>query len=128
MNPKAKELAPIVARYVDDPDVVDPCGPSPVMVHLPMLRKLTPEWLRLSFELKRDPEADKIFGWVLKCGATRSQPPSWGSAISFGRTSKRNPLLSGTPSSRETRRSTTTPSASSTPSTACPSRAWATGR
>ena len=62
MNPKAADLRPIVARYVDDPEVVDPCGPSPVMIHLPLLRKLTPEWLKLSFELKHDPQADKIFG------------------------------------------------------------------
>ena len=53
-------------RYVDDPDVVDPCGPSPVLIHLDQLRKLTPEWLKLSFDLKRDAEADKVFGWVLE--------------------------------------------------------------
>ena len=66
MNAKAKELRPIVQRFVDDPSVVDPCGPSPVIIHLPLLRKLTPEWLDLSFALKRDPEADKVFGWVLE--------------------------------------------------------------
>ena len=66
MNAKAKELRPIVQRFVDDPDVVDPCGPSPVLIHLPLLRKLTPEWLDLSFVLKRDAEADKVFGWVLE--------------------------------------------------------------
>lgn len=66
MDAKAKELHPIVAKWVDNPDVVDPCGPSPVLIHLGLLRKLTPEWLSLSFQLKRNPEADKIFGWVLE--------------------------------------------------------------
>ena len=66
MNAKAKELRPVVQRFVDDPDVVDPCGPSPTIIHLPMLRRMTPEWLSLSFELKRDPQADKVFGWVLE--------------------------------------------------------------
>ena len=53
-------------RWVDDPDAVDPCGPSPVLIHLPLLRRLTPHWLKLSFQLKRDREADKVFGWVLE--------------------------------------------------------------
>jgi len=66
MDAKAAALRPIVQRYVDDPDVVDPCGPSPVLIHLDQLRKLTPEWLKLSFDLKRDAEADKVFGWVLE--------------------------------------------------------------
>jgi len=66
MNANAAELRPIVARFVDDPETVDPCGPSPVLIHVDMLRKLTPEWLSLSFKLKRDAEANKIFGWVLE--------------------------------------------------------------
>ena len=64
MNAKAAELRPIVSRFVDDAESVDPCGPSPVLIHVETLRKLTPEWLRLSFELKRDEQANKIFGWV----------------------------------------------------------------
>ena len=63
MNAKAPELKPVVSRFVDDPEAVDPCGPSPVLIHVDLLRRLTPEWLKLSFELKRDPEANKIFGW-----------------------------------------------------------------
>jgi len=31
-----------------------------------MLRRLTPDWLKISFELKRDAEADRVFGWVLE--------------------------------------------------------------
>ena len=44
MDAKAATLRPIVSRFVDDPNIVDPCGPSPVLIHLPLLRKLTPEW------------------------------------------------------------------------------------
>ena len=43
MNAKAAELRPTVARFVNDPDTVDPCGPSPVLIHVDMLRRLTPE-------------------------------------------------------------------------------------
>ena len=56
MNAKAAELKPVVSRWAADVDRVDPCGPSPIQIHLPQRRKLTPEWLRLSFELKRDPQ------------------------------------------------------------------------
>ena len=77
MNAKAAELRPIVQRFVDDPDTVDPCGPSPVIISVDLLRRLTPEWLRLSFELKRDAEANRIFGWVLEmwgCTLPTSSP------------------------------------------------------
>ena len=37
-----------------------------ILIHLQQLRNLTPEWLALSFKLKRDEEADKVFGWVLE--------------------------------------------------------------
>jgi len=66
MKAEAPELRPIVSRYGFDPSVVDPCGPSPVLIHLPLLRRLTPGWLRLSFALKRDDEASRVFGWVLE--------------------------------------------------------------
>ena len=69
MNAKAPELKPVVGRFADDPESVDPCGPSPVLIHVDQLRKLTPEWLSLSFKLKRDEEANRIFGWVWERGA-----------------------------------------------------------
>ena len=53
------ELRPVVERFAKDVDSVDPCGPSPIQIHLPQLRRLTPEWLRLSFELKRDPQVTR---------------------------------------------------------------------
>ena len=67
MNAQAEPLRGVVQRFVSaNPKDVDPCGPSPVLIHLPQLRKLTPEWLSMSFALKRDAEADKHFGWVLE--------------------------------------------------------------
>ena len=61
MNSKAPELRPIVARFVDDPDHVDPCGPSPVLIHVDLLRRLTPEqraerWRRRTPLLDEDPD------------------------------------------------------------------------
>lgn len=79
MNAKAAELRPTVARFAKDADAVDPCGPSPVLIHLPLLRRLTPEWLRLSFELKRDAEAEKVRDRALRGAASprvHAPPPS----------------------------------------------------
>ena len=45
---------------------VQPVGPSPVIIHKPALRRITPLWLNLSLSLKLDPDADKRFGWVLE--------------------------------------------------------------
>jgi len=45
---------------------VQPIGPSPVMIAKEQLEKITPLWLKLSLELKRDPQADRRFGWVLE--------------------------------------------------------------
>ena len=41
-------------------------GPSPAHIEKSQLKKITPLWLKLSLTLKRDPEADKRFGWVLE--------------------------------------------------------------
>ena len=41
------------------------CGPSPVLIHLDQLRQLTPGWMQLSFDLKRDAEADKVLAHLL---------------------------------------------------------------
>ncbi len=37
-----------------------------VLIHTRLLHVVAPEWLELSFALKRDAEADKAFGWVLE--------------------------------------------------------------
>jgi len=45
---------------------IQPIGPSPVVIGKQLLSKVTPLWLNLSLALKRDPAADKRFGWVLE--------------------------------------------------------------
>ncbi|KAL7159012.1 hypothetical protein ABFS83_01G001000 [Erythranthe nasuta] len=45
---------------------VDPIGNSPVIVGKESLRKIAPTWMNVSLAMKKDPEADKAFGWVLE--------------------------------------------------------------
>lgn len=52
--------------FPGDPLTVQPVGPSPALMHVNSLKRLTPLWLNLSVELKADPEADAAFGWVLE--------------------------------------------------------------
>jgi len=40
---------------------VDPCGPSPVLIHLPMLRRLTPDWLNISYKKVLPPCAQLLW-------------------------------------------------------------------
>ncbi|KAK4388629.1 Hydroxyproline O-arabinosyltransferase 1 [Sesamum angolense] len=40
---------------------IDPIGNSPVIVG-----KIAPTWMNVSLAMKKDPEADKAFGWVLE--------------------------------------------------------------
>jgi hypothetical protein len=47
-------------------DSVDAVGPSPLLVHKPMLAKLAHPWWDLSLQMKRDEEANRVFGWVLE--------------------------------------------------------------
>ncbi|XP_074582835.1 hydroxyproline O-arabinosyltransferase 1-like [Curcuma longa] len=45
---------------------IDPIGNSPVIVDKASLRKIAPTWMNISLEMKKNPEADKAFGWVLE--------------------------------------------------------------
>ncbi|KAG8375824.1 hypothetical protein BUALT_Bualt10G0140500 [Buddleja alternifolia] len=45
---------------------IDPIGNSPVIVGKDSLRKIAPTWMNVSLAMKKDPEADKAFGWVLE--------------------------------------------------------------
>lgn len=45
---------------------VDPIGNSPVIISKASLEKIAPTWLNVSLAMKKDPEADKAFGWVLE--------------------------------------------------------------
>ncbi|EPS57590.1 hypothetical protein M569_17227, partial [Genlisea aurea] len=44
---------------------IDPIGNSPVIIHKFDLKKVAPTWMKVSLQMKQDPEADKAFGWVL---------------------------------------------------------------
>ncbi|ONK59602.1 uncharacterized protein A4U43_C08F8150 [Asparagus officinalis] len=45
---------------------IDPIGNSPVIVEKASLMKIAPTWMNVSLAMKKDPEADKAFGWVLE--------------------------------------------------------------
>ncbi|KFK27793.1 hypothetical protein AALP_AA8G430100 [Arabis alpina] len=45
---------------------IDPIGNSPVIVGKAALEKIAPTWMNISLAMKKDPEADKAFGWVLE--------------------------------------------------------------
>ncbi|KAL8028686.1 hypothetical protein ABFS82_14G174200 [Erythranthe guttata] len=54
----SKEMGPIVN--------VDPIGNSPVIIKKDVLQKIAPTWMNVSLAMKKDPETDKKFGWVLE--------------------------------------------------------------
>lgn len=35
-------------------------------VYQDLLEKIAPTWMNVSLKMKEDPEADKVFGWVLE--------------------------------------------------------------
>ncbi|KAG6772849.1 hypothetical protein POTOM_024275 [Populus tomentosa] len=45
---------------------IDPIGNSPVIVGKESLKKIAPTWMNISLAMKKDPETDKAFGWVLE--------------------------------------------------------------
>ncbi|XVF89363.1 hypothetical protein PTKIN_Ptkin19aG0124400 [Pterospermum kingtungense] len=45
---------------------IDPIGNSPVIVGKDSLKKIAPTWMNVSLAMKKDPETDKAFGWVLE--------------------------------------------------------------
>lgn len=45
---------------------IDPIGNSPVIIKKSQLEKIAPTWMNVSLKMKEDPEADKVFGWVLE--------------------------------------------------------------
>ena len=77
MSPVPAEQASVVKRYFSGDHLrVQPVGPSPAIVHVESLKKLTPLWYDLSVDLKHDPQADRAFGWVLEM---------WGYSIACAR-------------------------------------------
>jgi hypothetical protein len=77
MSPVPDEQASVVKRYYTGNHLsVQPVGPSPAIVHVDALKKLTPLWYELSVDLKHDGAADRAFGWVLEM---------WGYSIACAR-------------------------------------------
>ena len=67
MSPVPAEQSRVVKRYYDGDHLsVQPIGPSPAILHVDMLKKVTPLWYDLSVKLKADRDADRAFGWVLE--------------------------------------------------------------
>ena len=67
MSPVPAEQSRVVKRYYDGDHLsVQPIGPSPAILHVDMLKKVTPLWYDLSVQLKADRDADRAFGWVLE--------------------------------------------------------------
>jgi hypothetical protein len=63
------KLEPVVRKFLAPGiglDTVDAVGPSPLLVHKPMLAKLARPWWDLSLQMKMDDDANRVFGWVLE--------------------------------------------------------------
>eukprot|EP00966_Prymnesium_polylepis_P258916 5980261-Prymnesium_polylepis.1 len=66
MDPK---LNPVVKKFLApgiDPSTVDQAGPSPLLIHKPLLAELAQPWWDMSIKMKRDGDANRVFGWVLE--------------------------------------------------------------
>ena len=51
----------------DDGGEVQPVGPSPVIIHMPQLKKVAKRWLEYSYILRGNPEPARIIqDWVLE--------------------------------------------------------------
>mmetsp|Transcript_39874 Transcript_39874/g.66165 ORF Transcript_39874/g.66165 Transcript_39874/m.66165 type:complete len:743 (+) Transcript_39874:14-2242(+) len=64
-----KKLEPVVRKFLNpeiDITTVDNVGPSPLLIHKPLLRKLARPWWELSLKMKGDSAANQVFGWVLE--------------------------------------------------------------
>ena len=66
MDPKLK---PVVEKFLDpsiSAETVDAVGPSPILIHKPLLQKVARPWWDMSQRMQKDPDAQRIFGWVLE--------------------------------------------------------------
>ena len=82
-NPKTVAIVRRFAGSDAAAAAVQQVGPSPVLVLVESLRRVAPDWLKISFDLKRDPEADAEFGWMLEM---------WGYSIACGMRGLRHKL------------------------------------
>mmetsp|Transcript_25055 Transcript_25055/g.63575 ORF Transcript_25055/g.63575 Transcript_25055/m.63575 type:complete len:832 (-) Transcript_25055:131-2626(-) len=64
---EAQFQKPLIERFCPGGgDTMDPVGPSPLTIHVDLLKKLVGPWLAMSYKLKMDPDADSKLGWVLE--------------------------------------------------------------
>ena len=45
---------------------VDAVGPSPILIHKPLLAKVARPWWDMSQKMQLDRDAQRVFGWVLE--------------------------------------------------------------
>jgi len=72
INPMDPKYTPIVQRFnkVKAPmSMFAPIGNSPVMISKTSLKKVVPLWHELAVTMKKDPEANAAFGWVVEMWA-----------------------------------------------------------
>ena len=63
------KLKPVVEKFLEsgiDSATVDAVGPSPVIIHKPLLQKVAKPWWDMSQRMQHDRDAQVIFGWVLE--------------------------------------------------------------
>ena len=63
------KLKPVVQKFLEpgiDPSTVDAVGPSPIIIHKPLLAKVAKPWWQMSQRMQHDRDAQVIFGWVLE--------------------------------------------------------------
>ena len=63
------KLTPVVKKFLDpgiDVNTVDAVGPSPILIHKPLLAKVARPWWDMSQKMQHDRDAQVIFGWVLE--------------------------------------------------------------
>jgi len=65
------KLLPVVKKFLKpeiDVHTVDAVGPSPLIIHKPMLERVAEPWWELSLKVKADAAANRVFGGVFEGG------------------------------------------------------------
>ena len=66
MDPK---LRPVVEKFLEpgiEASTVDAVGPSPIIIHKPLLKRVAKPWWDMSQRMQHDRDAQVIFGWGLE--------------------------------------------------------------
>lgn len=65
----APRRRPVVQKFLNDgidASTVDAVGPSPIIIHKPLLARVARPWWEMSQKMQHDRDAQVIFGWVLE--------------------------------------------------------------